>query len=90
MGHALDKWLEEDDNLERWTAANGGFAMWEKRVLITKLAAEAWERVCSSFDFEKAATRIGMRMTINGEGDHKIKIQGVENYHFFDSDAGQY
>lgn len=36
MGHALDRWLEEDDNLEKWTSAGvGGLAMWEKRVLIT-------------------------------------------------------
>lgn len=93
MGHALDRWLEEDNNLQRWTAAPGAgdgqaLAMWEKRVLVTHLVAAAWEKVCATFDFEKAATRLGMRMTINGEGDELIKIQGVENYSFCEADGG--
>lgn len=87
MGHSLDRWLEEDDNLTLWTSEN--FPMWRKRALITNLAASAWEHVCSHFDFEKAATRIGMRMTIDGTGDDLIKIQGVENYSFSALDAGK-
>lgn len=86
MGHALDRWLEEDENLTLWTSST--FPMWRKRALITCLAAQAWEHVCSRFDFEKASTRIGMRMTVDGTGDDLISIQGVESYHFSDADAG--
>lgn len=86
MGYALDVWLSKDENLELWTSAS--FPMWKKRVLITRLAAEAWEKVCSRFDFEKAATRIGMLMTIDGTNDEQIQIQGVEHYSFRDADAG--
>lgn len=42
-----------------------------------------------TFDFEKAATRIGLRMTIDGSGDDQIKIQGVPDYTFTDSDGGE-
>lgn len=88
MGHALDKWLEEGNNLSRWTGeGTDGLAMWEKRVLITNIAAEAWEAVSSRFDFERAATRIGMRITADGSGDDKIKIQGVDNFTFCEADA---
>ena len=70
MGHALDRWLENADNLALWTGDGAAvMPMWKKRVLITQLLATAWEQVCSRFDFTKAATRIGMRMTADGSGD---------------------
>ena len=64
--------------------------MWRKRVgvLITHLAAQAWENVCKRFDFEKASTRLGMRMTIDGSGDQFIKMQGLSSYEFCDEDGG--
>lgn len=99
MGNLFDTWAMEPGNLERWTAEGGSAAIvdgafapmaaWEKRVLITQLAAEAWENICARFDFEKAATRLGMRMTVNGDGDDLIKIQGMENYSFSDRDGGE-
>jgi hypothetical protein len=90
MGHVLDTWLEEEDNMNKWIGeGENAMKMWEKRVLITHLLAEAWEKVCSTFDFEKAATRIGMRMTVDGSGDSEISIQGVENYSFCDADGGE-
>lgn len=86
MGHALDEWLSCDDNLHEWTS---NMSAWRKRVQITHFAAAAWDRVCENFDFAKASTRIGMRMTIDGTGDELIKIQGVANYSFSDADAGE-
>ena len=88
MGRLHDNWLMEEGNLEMWTAGGKEFPMWQKRVLITQLAAPAWENICGRFDFEKAATRLGMRMTINGSGDQHIRIQGVETYSFCDADGG--
>ena len=41
------------------------------------------------FDFEAAATRLGMRMTIDGSGDELIRMQGVEQYFFCDDDGGE-
>eukprot|EP00966_Prymnesium_polylepis_P016806 387842-Prymnesium_polylepis.1 len=65
MAHLHDEWLSKDSNLELWTAATD-FPAWRKRALVTWLAAQAWERVCSRFDFEATAARLGMRMTIDG------------------------
>ena len=45
------------------------FPAWKKRVLITQLAAKAWDNICERFDFEAAATRLGMLMTVDGTGD---------------------
>ena len=67
---------------------SGDFPLWRKRVLITQLAAQAWESVCARFDFEAAATRLGMRMTIDGSGDEQICIEGVDSYSFCDADGG--
>ena len=88
MAHLHDDWLSKDNNLELWTAA-ADFPAWRKRVLVTWLAAQAWENVCTRFDFEGAATRLGMRMTIDGSGDELIQMQGVEHYCFTDEDGGE-
>ena len=88
MAHLHDEWLSKDDNLELWTTATL-FPVWRKRALVTWLAAQAWENVCVRFDFEAAATRLGMRMTIDGSGDELIRMQGVEQYFFCDDDGGE-
>ena len=64
--------------------------MWRKRVLITQLAAQAWKNVCSHFDFEAAATRLGMRMTADGSGDDLIQVEGVTQYGFTDEGGGAF
>ena len=45
--------------------------------------------MCARFDFERAATRIGMRMTVDGSGDELISIQGLGHYTFSNADAGE-
>ena len=57
-------------------------------MLITQLAAKAWENVCARFDFEAAATRLGMRMIVDNTVDQFINIQGVRDYTFCDGDGG--
>lgn len=97
MGNRFDVWAMEGNHLERWTAdgksdepnAAQPMEAWEKRVLITRLAAEAWEHVCATFNFEKAATRLGMRMTSDGSDDACIMLQGLETYSFTDADGGE-
>jgi hypothetical protein len=44
--------------------------------------------MCARFDFEAAATRLDMRMTIDGSGDEQICIEGVDSYSFCDADGG--
>lgn len=80
MGHSLDKWFEEDEVLAAWTGEGADdLPMWQKRVLITQLASEAWETVCSRFNFEAAATRIGMRMTVDGSDDDEFGCKVATN-----------
>ena len=89
MGNQKDEWLMLPGNLELWTAeGKGGFPVWKKRALLTQFAARAWEKVCARFDFEKAATRLGMRMTIDGTNDQLIKVKGIDNYTFSDANGG--
>jgi hypothetical protein len=88
MGHLLDAWLIVPGNLELWSAEGKEFPMWRKRVLITNLAAQAWDNITSRFNFEAAATRLGMRMTSDGSADNFIRIQGVASYTFTDADGG--
>ena len=46
-GQLLLAWLEEGDNLDRWVS--GSISASEKRILITRLGADAWEYVCENF-----------------------------------------
>lgn len=92
LGEEMDGHLEGEGNLERWVAGpkEGGLKAWEKRVLVTNLAARAWERLCETYDFEASALRLGLLMTIDGSNDNKIKPQGLgEAYTFSDADGGE-
>jgi len=87
MGQYHDSWLEKDDNLNKGTE---DFPMWDKGVLITKIAGDSWKHVCETFNFKALATcHIGHLMTADGMDDDKIKLQGIDNYTFTDADGGK-
>jgi hypothetical protein len=91
LGVEMDTYLEGDGNLESWVAGpkEGGLKAWEKRVLVTNLAAAAWDKLCATYDFEASALRLGLLMTIDGSNDDKIKPQGLgETYSFTDAEGG--
>lgn len=79
-------WTSGLKNMGIWRYETAFMPMWRKCVLITHLPAMAWEILFQQLDFEKAATRVGMRMAIDESDDDHIKIQGVSSYSF--SDAG--
>lgn len=56
----------------------------DKRVLLTRIIADAWEKVCETTDFEKIAIGTGCLMTVDGSGDDRIHPQGVEGPYTFD------
>lgn len=85
LGEFLVEWMMLEGNLSKWT---GKMHMWEKRVLLTHLAAQAMEKTCERYDFEKAGTNLGMLLTLDGTHDECIKIQGLPDYSFCDDDAG--
>jgi len=63
--------------------------LYEKRVLISKLFADACDSVFASYDFEKHARKVGMLMTILENHDDGINIQGHGPVPFTDADGGE-
>ena len=82
IGQSQRKWLEDDDNSEKWYG-HGKFSARDRRVLITHWAAEAWTKLTSP-DYEKFLTsaweRTGCLMTADGTEDDKIKPEGLTDY----------
>ena len=44
----LEKWLEEDQNLEKW---HDKISAKERRILMTKWTADAWKELCQDKNF---------------------------------------
>ena len=57
-------------------------------MLITQWAGQAWDEVRTVFDFDAAARKVGMLITINGSNDDLISFDGVDKYTFTEADAG--
>ena len=80
MGEEMEKWLDDDDNLERWES-NALSASHRRILLLThwfgdafiKRAPENWDQVT------KYWKHTGGLMTINGRdfGSSKLKFEGV-------------
>ena len=52
------EWLTLENNLKKWSSTNGlKMEMWEKRVLLTTLLANAYDVVCKKWDFEKMGSK---------------------------------
>ena len=64
--------------------------MWKRRVLVTQWAGQAWDDVCKTFNFAGAARKTGMLMTVDGTNDNLILIDGVKDYTFAETDAGDF
>jgi hypothetical protein len=65
--------------------ADGTYAMWKFRVLLTNLLAEAWERLCQTKDFTALGLRTGCLMPKVGydrSSLQSIVIDGCMNYDF--------
>eukprot|EP00794_Sanderia_malayensis_P013638 gene13638-15064_t len=80
IGQELDKYLEEDDNLEKWqTSLTAG----ERRILLTKWVGEAWEKLNTNLSYRKKLfQKTGLLMTADGSDDELIRPEGFPNYTF--------
>ena len=47
IGKISSDWLDTEANLDRWEGTSEPLAVWERRVLMARWAAEAWRRVCA-------------------------------------------
>ena len=81
IGTELDKYLEVEANYDKWCS---GLTAGERRVLITKWVANAWETINLKYpNFRrKLFLKTGLLMTTDGSGDEHIRPQGFENYSF--------
>ena len=50
IGQAMEKWLEEDENLDMWHDSLSGK---QRRILMTQWSGEAWRKLSSDKMFAK-------------------------------------
>ena len=80
IGEAMEKWLEEDENLDMW---HDSLSAKQSRFLMTQWTGEAWRKLSSDKMFaKKLFMKTGCLMTADGSGDDMIKPQGLELYSF--------
>jgi len=80
FGEAMDKWLEEDDNLDMW---HDRLSAKKRRILMTQWAGEAWRKLSLDKMFaKKLFMKTGCLMTADGSDDNMIRPQGLEPYSF--------
>lgn len=76
----MDKWLEEEDNLELW---HDKLTAKSRRILMTKWTAAAWEELTKDrIFFKKLFQRTECLITVDGTDDDLVKPQGLEGYKF--------
>jgi len=103
VGIEMEKHFEQDREFEkRWlgTHDDGPLSLSERRIVITKWAAQAWEDLCRNMDFGAIGFSTGCNMTINDKwfdttankemNVPPIKIDGIEKYSFADIEITDY
>ena len=79
-GDQQEKWLMDDDNLLLW---QGDLSASQRRILMTQWVGEAVEIVNKDVPFlRRCFERTGCLVDITGDDDHKICIEGIDNYTF--------
>ena len=78
IGAAMETWLEEEDNLDKW---QDNLSASDRRILMTQWAGKAWSELCGNQTFFKRLfEKTGCMITADGTDDFKISPQGLENY----------
>ena len=93
MGEYHSEWMAKETEVDGKTVSNvelwqTGLEMWRRRVHMTKMLKRAYHTACLETDFEAIAAKLGMNLTIDGSGDDEIKIQGLPDYSFTDTNGG--
>ena len=80
IGEAMEKWLEEDKNLDMW---HDSLSAKQRRILMMQWTGEAWRKLTSDKMFaKKLFMKTGCLMTADGLDDDVIKPLGLEPYSF--------
>ena len=85
VGRQMDIWLEQSDNLERWETAS--LTASDRRVLITQWMGAAMARLNSQQAYRYGLFETcGMAMTVDGSGDDRITLEGLDKPYTFAND----
>lgn len=77
---AMDRWLETEENLDKWHDKLSAKDRW---ILMTRWTGEAWSELKENKGFLKRLfEKTGCLLTIDGSGDEFITPQGLKDYHF--------
>jgi hypothetical protein len=76
MAEALDIWLMDPDNQELWERTDE-WSCSNRRVLLTKWAADAYEKVLASNNLWRYFERCGILLTLDGSRDERITLEGM-------------
>ena len=81
IGEAMEKWLEEDQNLDLW---HDRLSAKQRRFLMTQCTGKARRKLSSEKIFaKKLFKKTGCLMTADSSDDDMIKPQGLEPYYFY-------
>ena len=81
MGEAFTAWLE--NNLERMLKRE--IKASERRIVLTKLLADAWHWACEHYNFINSGVKNGCCMGLSADTHQKIHLQGLEGDYTFDT-----
>lgn len=75
-----ENWLLKKSNWRSWT--RNSLKVSERRVLLTVWAAEAWEKVTTSYKvaINSAFTKSGCNVVPSGEKDDQIRVRGLPDW----------
>ena len=88
VGKALDAWLLNGDNVEKWDSNK--LTASDRRILITQWTGEAAKQIGRDIRYRRRLfEKTRLAMTADGSDDNLINLQGVEQgtYSFMDVDT---
>ena len=81
VNQAQQKWLEDEDNADRWFNMDQRFSAKERRILIAHWVGEAYQDLCKNDNLRwRTFEKTGCLMTADGSGDELITPEGLDNY----------
>ncbi|CAB1106479.1 unnamed protein product [Ectocarpus sp. CCAP 1310/34] len=85
VGNEMDRWLDQADNIERWETAS--LTASDRRVLITQWTGAAMAKLNSNQGYRhRLFEKCGMAMTVDGSGDDRITLEGLDQPYTFAND----
>ena len=83
MSQHHNRWLDDDDNAERWYGNERPYTAKERRILISHWAGEAYKKLCST-EYDAFRVKIwqktGCLMTADGTDDDRVQPEGLADY----------